>query len=110
MNPESESFKSASQKSESPKQRPESSSRHGVLDALKARASWRGIPVAELAGLAGVPERKDSMLELKDSSSWVSKQRGNEVSQWTGQVFPKLRQRSQRIALQACNYCVLEWG
>lgn len=53
--------------------------RHGVLDILKA--SWRGQTVAELAWLAGVPERKDNMLELKDSSSWVSKQRGNEVFQ-----------------------------
>lgn len=38
----------------------------GVLDILKA--SWRGSPVAELAWLAGVPERKDNTLELKDSS------------------------------------------
>lgn len=53
--------------------------RHGVLDILKA--SWRGQTVAELAWLAGVPERKDNMLELKDSSSWVSKQRENEVFQ-----------------------------
>lgn len=54
---------------------------HGVLDNQKARASWRGSTVAELAWLADVPERKDSMLELKDSSSWVSKHRANKVSQ-----------------------------
>lgn len=54
----------------------------------------RGRTVAELAWLAGVTGRKDNMLELKDSSSGVSKQRGNEVSQQSRQVSPKSRQRS----------------
>lgn len=52
-----------------------------MLDTPRARASWRGSAAAEMAWLAVVPERKDNTLELKDSSSWVSKQRENEVSQ-----------------------------
>jgi len=40
---------------------------HGVRDAVKDRASWRGTAAAELVWLSGVAQRKDNMLGLKDS-------------------------------------------
>ncbi len=111
MNFRSESFKSDSQNQSNYKDKSLViiKTQHELLD-MRARATKRGSTVAELALLASVQERKDNMIELKDTSSWVSKQRGNEVSQKTGQVSQKPRQRSRRIALQACNYCVLQWG
>lgn len=106
-------FNLGSKSSNSDSQKPEQEHvlSHDQGTAWGARHSFlRGRTVAELAWLAGVTERKDNMLDLKDSSSGVSKQRGNEVSQQSRQVSPKSRQRSWRIALQACNYCVHQWG
>lgn len=54
-----------------------------LVEIIKAKALWReggSLLLSWLVSLLSSSE-KDRMLELKDSSYWVSKQRWNEVSQ-----------------------------